>query len=398
MSQKRFYLFYFPDINDDSNLSTPSLSAGSSSLLSTCVAGHSIVLVDELELESLNTIKTTINERVHCSKLVNQTNNVCVVSVTGMTCNSCVKLIENSLPAQCKGVSSVCVSLTRNEAFVEFNPDTVVPSEISTAIYDMGFDTKVTKTFPILHSPVSGNSPIATHSATSAVSIATVDTLAANLLAPNELTVSIHVTGMVCQSCVNNIETNISDKPGIINVKVNLEKECAIVVYNPTITTVNSISGLIDDLGFVAVPSEENKYKKPDCDNVKSFRIGIEGMTCHSCVSLIEDVVSKREGVVNIVVSLSDKEGTIEFLSNVVSIDEIREDIEDTGFNVTYLIDHTSLTGSGNHIPVTPPTLVLHDITEGLDVSMEIKGQKKKVNNNAIASDYHLVWTFSMIH
>ena len=351
-------------------MATP-MTTSDSSLSFTRIAGHNIVQIDESE--SFNTIMTANNDRVHCSKLVNQTNNVCIIGVTGMTCNSCVKLIETSLPQQCTGVNGVCVSLKRNEAFVEFNPNDTTPLEISTAIYDMGFDTEVTKTIPLVSTTtpsISGNLPIETPT----VTIVTLDSVTASLPAPNQSTASIHVTGMVCQSCVHNIETNISSKPGIMNVKVTLETESAIILYDPTTTTINNICNLIDELGFVAVPLDKNQFVKRDENDINTFRVGIEGMTCHSCVSLIEEVVSKREGVVSVVVSLANKEGTIQFVSNIVSVDQIKEDIEDTGFNAMYFIEVT--TWDKETTPNSIPNL-----SDDLDVSIARKGGIKKVSN-----------------
>ena len=34
---------------------------------------------------------------------------------------------------------------------------------------------------------------------------------------------TLNIQGMTCQSCVNNIESTVINKPGIISAKVNLE-------------------------------------------------------------------------------------------------------------------------------------------------------------------------------
>lgn len=43
------------------------------------------------------------------------------------------------------GVDSIKVSLADKEAVITYNPTLVSPKELSEAIYDMGFDTKVTQ-------------------------------------------------------------------------------------------------------------------------------------------------------------------------------------------------------------------------------------------------------------
>ena len=44
----------------------------------------------------------------------------------------------------------------------------------------------------------------------------------ATLLDSSESIVLIDIEGMTCMSCVNNIESTVSTKPGIITIKVRL--------------------------------------------------------------------------------------------------------------------------------------------------------------------------------
>ena len=68
---------------------------------------------------------------------------------------------------------------------------------------------------------------------------------------------------------------------------------------------------------------------------VKVCTLGIEGMTCHSCVSLIESTVGEVRGVVGVSVSLEERRGTVEYDSTVVTPEEIKNTVEDMGFIVT---------------------------------------------------------------
>lgn len=63
--------------------------------------------------------------------------------------------------------------------------------------------------------------------------------------------------------------------------------------------------------------------------------IGIEGMTCHSCVSLIESTVGELRGVTKVAVSLEKKQGTVEYDSTVVTPAELTTAIDDMGFIAT---------------------------------------------------------------
>ena len=83
-------------------------------------------------------------------------NHLALISVEGMTCNSCVKLIETALCGS-DGVNGVKVSLQGKEAFVQFDPSVTTADMTSTAIYDMGFDTRVKKVYTPAPQPSSGS-------------------------------------------------------------------------------------------------------------------------------------------------------------------------------------------------------------------------------------------------
>lgn len=71
--------------------------------------------------------------------------------------------------------------------------------------------------------------------------------------------------------------------------------------------------------------------------------IGVDGMTCHSCVSLIESAVGEMAGVAHVRVSLENKEGRVEYDGTVVTPEEIRATIDDTGFLTTFVRGKTQL-------------------------------------------------------
>ena len=68
--------------------------------------------------------------------------------------------------------------------------------------------------------------------------------------------------------------------------------------------------------------------------SVKVCTMGIEGMTCHSCVSLIESTAGEMKGVVKVTVSLAERQGTVKYDSALVTPEEIRNTVKDMGFIV----------------------------------------------------------------
>ena len=257
-------------------------------------------------------------------------NHVALISVEGMTCNSCVKLIESTTPSG-DGVRGVKVSLEAKEGFIQFNPVVTTAEKVSTAIYDMGFDTEVKKIYTPPQ-PSGGDNG----------SRDMVVDMEPPATGSGEVSYTyIAVEGMVCHSCVTNIESNISKLDGVQEVKVSLEDKNARIVYYPKIIEPDKLAAEIDSLGFEAKVStgsvQRESSKSPEMGVLKVCCVGINGMTCKSCVNLIESTLGDMEGVVSVQVSLTLKEGTVEYNDALITADEIMKAIDDMGFIVTYV-------------------------------------------------------------
>ena len=63
---------------------------------------------------------------------------------------------------------------------------------------------------------------------------------------------TLNIEGMVCRSCVNNIQSNVSTKLGIVSAKVNLENKLGRFEYDPSVVAPGIIQDYIEDMGFDA--------------------------------------------------------------------------------------------------------------------------------------------------
>ena len=284
------------------------------------------------------------------------TNHAALLSVEGMTCHSCVKLIESTVSAM-EGVGGIRVSLKHKQVFLQFDPQLQTAGQIATAIYDMGFDAQVTATYTHSSGRVASPAVLETTSLT-------VDTDAG--LLESGCVVVVEVDGMVCHSCVQNIEMNIGKMMGVHEIKVSLSDKNARIKYDPSLITPSKLCDAIEEIGFdakvqgaatnvetetatqgtvetrSAIPTgfDANVQKMPEVrveenDSRTVCTLGIEGMTCHSCVSLIESTVGEMRGVVGVTVSLAERRGTVEYDSALVTPEEIKNAVEDMGFIVT---------------------------------------------------------------
>ncbi|CAG2057060.1 unnamed protein product [Timema podura] len=134
----------------------------------------------------------------------------CLLRVEGMTCQSCVHTIEQTLGTK-PGVQTVQIHLEEKEAKVVYDSSTTNPDEICSAIEEMGFDAAVKE----------------------------------------EKTVLLHVAGMTCNSCVENIQNVVSQKAGVERVQVDLKQNEAFIAYQPS-TNTQTIIDYINEMGFEA--------------------------------------------------------------------------------------------------------------------------------------------------
>ncbi|WP_053368231.1 copper chaperone CopZ [Bacillus sp. FJAT-27245] len=62
--------------------------------------------------------------------------------------------------------------------------------------------------------------------------------------------------------------------------------------------------------------------------------LNVEGMSCGHCVKAVEGSVGALEGVERVLVDLKEKTVAVEYKGDAVSIDKIKETIEDQGYDV----------------------------------------------------------------
>ncbi len=73
--------------------------------------------------------------------------------------------------------------------------------------------------------------------------------------------------------------------------------------------------------------------RKAESSEGEKLEIGIQGMTCASCVSTIEENLKSKEGVLSASVNLATERGTVTFDPEVVTVDQILQNIKDSGYH-----------------------------------------------------------------
>ncbi|XP_027445320.1 copper-transporting ATPase 2 isoform X3 [Zalophus californianus] len=337
------------------------------------------------------------------------------ISISGMTCQSCVKSIEGRI-SSLKGVVSIKVSLEQGSATVKYVPSILSLPQICRHIEDMGFEASIAEgkaaSWPSRSSP------------------------------GLEAVVKLQVEGMTCQSCVSSIEGRLGKLQGVVRVRVSLGTQEAVITYQPYLIQPQDLRDHVNDMGFEAViknrvapvslgPIDIGRLQRTDpktpsaSDNQNlnnsepsghhgshvatlqlrvdgmhcalqraiealppgNFKVSpldgaagsgtgsrssncgapgpasrtqapgvcntvvlvIAGMTCTSCVQSIEGLISQREGVRQISVSLADGTGVVLYDPSVINPEELRAAVEDMGFETSVLFENCYSNHVGNH-------------------------------------------------
>lgn len=177
----------------------------------------------------------------------------------------------------------------------------------------------------------------------------------------------LEIRGMTCHSCVNNIQNVIGAKPGIRNIQVNLKDENGKVTYDSSQWTDEQIAEAVDDMGFECrvlrdrpCPITNNScpvMTKPQ-SKMRRAVVSIDGMTCHACVNNIQDTVGAKDGILKIVVSLEQKQGTVDYDGEKWTGEAVAETIDDMGFECKLITDqeHSEPPPATIDILPKPPT------------------------------------------
>ncbi len=139
--------------------------------------------------------------------------------------------------------------------------------------------------------------------------------------------INIPVTGMTCASCVKRVQDALERIDGVTSASVNLATESAAVDLDPEKVTFDALEQAIVAAGY-EVPIEEST-------------IGIEGMTCASCVARVEKALKSLDGISEASINLATEDAVIRYKPGHVSEEAIKNAIEQAGYSLSNVQDTT---------------------------------------------------------
>ncbi|MGL6187230.1 MAG: heavy metal translocating P-type ATPase [Clostridium chrysemydis] len=216
-------------------------------------------------------------------------------NIENMTCASCASRIEKVV-SNMDGVERAIVNLATEKMVVEFNENAISPKDIIAKVKQIGYG--------------------------------------ASLIDDKDIkTESFEVTGMTCASCQARVEKVLNKIQGVDSAVVNLATEKATITYDENLVKAKDLEDKVKGIGFgLKEIREEN-------DGFVKINFKIKGMTCASCQARIEKVVSKMQGVKDVVVNLATEEMSLKYNSRDVSIKDIEDKVKGIGFSAEEIKD-----------------------------------------------------------
>lgn len=134
---------------------------------------------------------------------------------------------------------------------------------------------------------------------------------------------NIRINGMHCTGCVQSVEKAIKSVSGVIHVDVQLTTEQAVVETDSEDFPLEEIRKVIENAGYEAEVEKNN-----------SAVIAIDGMHCTGCSSAVEKALKKHKGVTSAIVNLTAEKAYIDYDAGMVSVEELKESVEQAGYSV----------------------------------------------------------------
>jgi copper ion binding protein len=144
------------------------------------------------------------------------------------------------------------------------------------------------------------------------------------------------VGGMTCASCSAIIEKVLGKTAGVDSAVVNLATEKLSVTYDPDVIDADGIAAAVDRIGYSAtlLGTPGTAAEAPG-----KVTLGLIGMTCASCASVIEKALLNLPGVQRATVNLAANSGTVEFDPELVGIDELITAVRGEGYDAVVKIE-----------------------------------------------------------
>jgi Cu+-exporting ATPase len=134
--------------------------------------------------------------------------------------------------------------------------------------------------------------------------------------------IQIKIKGMHCASCAKIIEKKLKKTPGVKTASVNYATEKATVDFDDGKGSVQKLHKAIADAGYSPITDQKGS----------KVTLQIEGMTCASCVKLVEKALRKAKGVKEANVNFATEKAHAIFEEKDTNIKNLIKVVENAGY------------------------------------------------------------------
>ncbi len=274
------------------------------------------------------------------------------VAVEGMHCHSCEMTLQSELK-QVPGVLAATADAQAGTATFAAEPGSVDAAAIAAAVTAAGFTpvdggafVEAAEELPLPEAPAPAPAaePEVPACETGACPVIPDDDGPAPAPVPADAATvnqAFAVSGMTCASCSAVIEKVVGRMPGVASANVNLAMERLDVQFDPGSTTLAAIRSAVEGAGYGATeiapaPAESGK-----------ITLAVTGMTCASCVMVVEKTLAKLPGVKSAVVNLALETATVDIDPTKIGPDELISAVEGAGYHATLKVETASFADRG---------------------------------------------------
>ena len=158
----------------------------------------------------------------------------------------------------------------------------------------------------------------------------------------------MELAGMTCASCVATVEKALLDVTGVRSATASLESQSAVVTFDPRIADPSALRQAVRAAGYLREPagglvsiaapaaaSAPSGLPQSRPGRWRSTRLGIEGMSCASCVRSVEQAVRRLPGIQACDVSLAEAVAHVTFDPALASTDDLLRAIRSEGYGAS---------------------------------------------------------------
>lgn len=135
---------------------------------------------------------------------------------------------------------------------------------------------------------------------------------------PDELQVTLPITGMTCANCVATVERNIKKVDGVNQAAVNLSSERATVEYNPEKATLEDVINRVNRAGYGIATGHADLLVQRMSDDNDARRL--------------EKALNQLNGVLSAQVIYGNEKAQVEYIPTMISQADLRRAVKEAGF------------------------------------------------------------------